>query len=674
MNTKKNRQTPRQSVSDSRLRWLLALVAIILYVQTIPYGYTLDDEIFILKNTTVQNGISGIYDLFVNGSLSDFGIQPYRPVTLSSFAIEKSLVSDSSIVRHFINLMSYLLLLQVLLTLLRRLFKELHPVYCTAIVLLFAVHPLHTEAVASVKGRDELFAAIFALLAWIRFLPDATGQSANGKNIAFGTLLFGLSCFSKESGIVFLALIPLADFFFISKNLKRSFFLSVPLAGMAFIYLFARQTVNGGIVVDSDIPVMANILNATSNSGELWATRTVLLFYYVKLLFVPWPMTWDYSYDQIPVHTWSDSLPYISLTIYLILAFTTIWQLRKNPIISFCILFFFIASLPTNNLLFRTGSTMGERFLFMPSLGFCIIVVLILLKWSKVELRSFNGTRALRGFLPFISLIGLFTVATWARNPDWRNNLTLFKSGVETAPNSTRTQYSLASEYMRLAQKEPDNLKRNELLANARKHFEKSISIYPENYQAFYNAGICLSLSGDTMRAIDFYKKTIALNRKYLTAMNNVGVLYQARLEFDSADRYYSMAYDVDPSQQVAKDNLSNLYFNEGISEAISGNQEAAILSYRKSTVFNPSNMMALNNIASIYTGQKRYDSAIVYLKMAHAVKPDELFVIENIAAVSLLNKNFDQAESFAKKGLQMNPQAQKSLGVLRDIEKSRGK
>ncbi|MFM7216851.1 MAG: tetratricopeptide repeat protein [Bacteroidota bacterium] len=668
MNSKKKSSETKSISSEKRLRWIVALAAIILYVQTLPYKYTLDDEVFILNNTTVQKGASGILDLFVNGSLSDFGIQPYRPITLSSFSIEKSLFGDNSTVRHLVNIFAYLFLLQLLFTLLRRLFKHLHPIYITAIVLLFAAHPLHTEAVASVKGRDELFAALFALLAWIRLLPKSDGESVSVNDRIMSTLFFGMSCFSKESGIVFLVLIPLADLLFVSKSLRKSILLSIPLAGMAALYLFARQRVNGGIVVDTDIPVMANILNATGSFGDLWATRATLLFYYVKLLFIPWPLTWDYSFNQIPVQTWTDLLPWLSAGIYSTLIILAVLQRKKNPVITYCILFFLVASLPTNNLLFRTGSTMGERFLFVPSIAFCIALVTIGLRWSNVPDNLFPGIKSTKAFLPFIVLLGTFCLGTWARNPDWRNNLTLFESGVKGSPNSTRTHYSLASEYMRQAQKEGDYRKRSDLLSKARSHYEKSIDIYPENYQALYNAGICYSLAGDTTRAIDCYSKTIGLNSKYLTAMNNMGVLYQSRMEFDSAAKYYLMAYRIDSSQKVAKENLSNLFYNKGIYLSMQNRPDSAIGAYRSSTTYDPSNIMALNNMASLFTVQARYDSALFYLKMANAVKPGDLFLIENIAAVSLLNREFEQAERFARQGLQLNPQSPKSLGVLRDI------
>jgi tetratricopeptide (TPR) repeat protein len=81
---------------------------------------------------------------------------------------------------------------------------------------------------------------------------------------------------------------------------------------------------------------------------------------------------------------------------------------------------------------------------------------------------------------------------------------------------------------------------------------------------------------------------------------------------------------------------------------------------------------MSLNNIASLYANRSLFDSSLVYLKRAHSIRPNDLFIIENIAAVSFLNKEYDQAEAFARKGLQLDPSAAKSQGVLRDLERTR--
>ncbi|MFM8758730.1 MAG: hypothetical protein ACKODS_04200, partial [Methylophilaceae bacterium] len=147
--------------SVNTIRLLFVAVVILLYGRCVGFDFTLDDDLFIRKNAMVQKGISGLADIFTRGSLNESGIQPYRPVTLTSFVIEKVLFNNSKAIAHLINLLLYMGVLQILYLLIRKLFSDFHYLLSAAIVLLFAAHPLHTEVVASIKGRDELLAALF---------------------------------------------------------------------------------------------------------------------------------------------------------------------------------------------------------------------------------------------------------------------------------------------------------------------------------------------------------------------------------------------------------------------------------------------------------------------------------------------------------------------------------
>ena len=143
----------------------LIIFVLVLYGNTTKYKYTLDDDIFYLKHSSVQKGVSGISEFFSYGSMEKFDgtlvEKPYRPITLLSFAIDKHLFNNKVASSHFINFLLYILILQVLFSLMLRLFPKIHPMLSAAVVLLFAAHPIHTEVVASVKSRDELLAGMF---------------------------------------------------------------------------------------------------------------------------------------------------------------------------------------------------------------------------------------------------------------------------------------------------------------------------------------------------------------------------------------------------------------------------------------------------------------------------------------------------------------------------------
>ena len=122
-----------------------------------------------------------------------------------------------------------------LFNLLIRLLKNIPPVLIGAIVLLFTVHPLHTEVVASVKSRDELLAGLFLLLSWFYFLKylDESKRGALHRSLA----LFALASFTKESAIAFVAILPLSAVMFRNSNIKDAIKNVLPFAAVSIFYL-----------------------------------------------------------------------------------------------------------------------------------------------------------------------------------------------------------------------------------------------------------------------------------------------------------------------------------------------------------------------------------------------------------------------------------------------------
>lgn len=666
--------------NDNSALWIrifLCVVAILIYGSTVGYKFTLDDDIFYLKHTSVQKGLSGFGEFFTLGSMNKFdgtvGVQPYRPVTLVSFGIEKQLFNNSASMSHFINLILYILILNVLYNLLKRLFPKFNIYVLGAVALIFAVHPIHTEVVCSVKSRDELLAALFGLLAWINFIPKRNYISTDNNSIIYGTIFLFLALLSKESAIAFIAIIPLSLIMLSNIDFKSALKKSIPLFAASTAFLLIRYLVVGSEKANTGIPMMENVLNGAQSFNQVTATKMEILFYYIKLLFVPWPLNWDYSFNQIPLVEWNSVLPIISILIYGGLAIFALVNFKKKPILSFAILFFFITSSPTNNLFFNNGATIGERFLFIPSLGFALAISVIVANIFKFDTNG-NSNNNKNSFLGIIAAIAIvFGGLSISRSADWKDNITLFTRGVEVSPNSCRTHYSLASESLTLAQQQTDPQQRITYLNTAVEHFKTSLAIFPNNFQALYNSGICYSVIGDTSSAINYYKESINLNKTYLTAMNNLGVLYQARQEFDSAFVYYNMAFKIEPNAEVAKPNLANLFFSSGLVKSQEGKVDEALQDYKQSLMYDGNNVMSLNNIASIYSNRQSYDSALVYLKRGYANDNTNLMILENIAAVSYFNKNYNQAIEFANKALAINNRLRKSIGVLADSYRALG-
>ena len=385
----------KKSNPEFLIRIFLAVVVFILYGQSINFEFTLDDDLFYLKHSSVQQGISGLQEFFSYGSLNKFdgteGLQPYRPITLFVFGIQKTLFDNSPAMAHLMNVLLYILLIQILFSLIKKMFPTLNVYLVCLICILFTTHPIHTEVVASVKSMDELLAAIFAFLSWKLLLPNDENTKLKPSALVFGLLFFMIALLSKESAIAFLVIIPLAHFMLMQKDLKSTIYMFVSLAFVAVLFLLLRHQVLGNGTSKTDSQELENVLNATKNFGENTATKAVILFYYIKLLFIPWPLNWDYSFNQIPVANWASWMSWLSILIYGSLFVFAILKFKKHRVLAFSILFFFIASSPTNNLFILNGATVGERFLFVPSFGFALGIVFLLNYLLNIDIQAFSG-------------------------------------------------------------------------------------------------------------------------------------------------------------------------------------------------------------------------------------------------------------------------------------------
>lgn len=653
---------------------LAAIFAFLLYSPSIGYEYTLDDDVYFIKHKSVQKGLSGTAEIFSRGSLADFdnseGLQPYRPFYLFVFALEKTVFGQSPAISHFINVLFYALLAASVLVLLRKLFLHSSPYFSLLVGLLFIVHPVHTEVVASVKSRDEIIAALFGILAWSKLLNYKDhGKTAD---LIASVSFFAFASFSKESAIAFLVIYPLSILFFRNENPLNALRTTIPFAAVTAVYLLARSAALGSSISTTGIPVLNNFLNAANSPGELYATRLEVLWYGLKLSILPWPLSWDYSFNQIPIMDFSDLLPWLSLVVHAILLVSAIVLYKKHPILSFGVLFFLITSSPTNNF-FYLSTNFGERLLFAPVLGTCMVIAFIIARVSKAEITATRPETGKAFRYISVSLILAFAFLSATRSSDWKNNLALFKAGVVTSPNSCRAHSSYANELFRTANKTSDGALRVDYLNKSTEHYIKSIGIFPDNFDSYYNFALVCATKGDTASAIMNYRKAITLRPGYIAAMNNLGVIYQSQMQFDSAATFFEQIRQMEPSNSLASGNLSNLFYTKGLFYSQKGDRETAVNSYAASIRYNPSNIMSLNNLASLYARESQYDSALVYLKKGFAINGSDMMIIENIAAVSYLARQYDQAIEFARRALTMNPNSRKSLGVLADCYQATG-
>ncbi len=550
------------------IKIILVAVVLLMYGNSVNYEFTIDDNIFYLKHSSVQKGVPGIPETFMYGSLEKYngmkGLQPYRPVTLSSFAIQKQLFNKDPAKAHLVNILLYALLVLVLFNLLLKLLPAAHPVMCGIIVLLFAVHPVHTEVVASVKSQDELLSVLFALLALSYAVTLVKADTYSVKYCILSVACFSLALLSKEGVFAMILIFPLAFWLLLSQSIKRSLVYSLPYFAAGMLFLFARHLVLKGEVQNYQNTIMENVLYGAKGFAELTATKMEILFHYLRLFFVPWPLSWDYSYNQVPIVNWTSFTAWLSLLLYTGMLVFAIIKIKKLPVISFGILFFLITLAPTANLFFLNGSTVSERFLFLPSLGLIIAVVYGLSGILKLNTFSYTGA----GKKKFNWILGVVIVVfiglTISRSSDWESNLSIFQAGVEHAPNSSRTNLTLGSEYLKRGDKETNRQVKTGYYSDALKYSKASIAILPGNKDALFNIGLAYAGMGDKANAYESYRRTLQYYPDHRSALNNLGTGFFEDKKYDSAYFYFKRCYDADSLFAKSSQNLAIYYFTLG--------------------------------------------------------------------------------------------------------------
>jgi tetratricopeptide (TPR) repeat protein len=605
----RNLRTPQ---APTRTYWpwaIMALFVLVLYGRTLSYGFVLDDDLYIVQNPLVQQGSSGIYKAFTQGSLTHFAgsnFQVYRPVTMALFAVQKSLFGNDAGAFHFVNLLLYTGVCILVLRLFERLFKDLSQQLVRVAASLFLIHPIHTEVVANVKGQDELLAALFCLGALLYFARALEEPASRRRHLVAGTVLYLLALFSKESAAAFLAVF--AIYAWVAGGIRdaQRMACTVPFGLALALFLLARHAAIGHIDAAIETSVLENVLYGAPDA--LWHSATVasILWVHVKLMFVPHPLSWDYSFNQLPVTSWAAVTPWLGvLAIGALIAAAYLFRVRR-PAITFGLLFFLVMLTPTANIFFLNGTTFAERSLFLPSVGF---IAAMLMLWDAG--RHALGERLPTGLPRTVAavLVLVFSGLTMARVGDWSDELALHRSGVRNAPNSSRTRAGLGTAYMNLAEREPNAARRAALVDSAITHLRHSINIMPDNWNANYKLGLIMAMQGDTATAVKLYERSIAADPSIL-ALINLGSLHAA-----------------------------------------AGRTGPALTCFERALKLEPRNRMALTNLCLVHLRRGELDACIAYGERALAIEPGNARVRELLASAHEQRGEADRAASYRAPG-----------------------
>ena len=474
---------------------ILSIFSLALYIQTISFDYALDDKMVITGNKFTQKGVSGIRDIFMYESFRGFlGKQSgqlegerYRPLSIASFAVEKSLFGSNKAISHLINVLLYtltgVLLYRVLFFLFPAGQKSGQRWYLTIpfiATLLFLIHPLHVEVVANIKGRDEIL-AFLGEMAVLYFTFKYLSEN-KAKYLIFSFLAFCGAIFSKEVAITFVVVVPLTAYFFTNSTGWNKIKVTLPVVTGILVYLVLRVVAIGYLFESKEVPELINNPFYGMSFGEKTATIFYTLLLYLKLHIFPHPLTHDYYPYQIPIMNWGQWQPILSLLLHIAMILLIVIGWKKKTIWAYVSCFYLVTLSIVSNFVISVGTFMNERFVYQASLGFCIAVACLTGKGIKNNLQ--RGV----ALVILIILIAGFSIKTLLRVPDWRNNVTLETAAVKYSPNSARANCFYAINiWENVYKKLPANAtpsRRKAVLDSLNPYIEKSFKILPSYFAA----------------------------------------------------------------------------------------------------------------------------------------------------------------------------------------------
>jgi len=400
----------------------LAVVAVLCYVNALANQFTLDD-LWVIDMNPMVHSISGLWRGFAHSYWPEMThAGQYRPLAIMSFTLDWAIAGRHPWWFHLVNILWH-----VAATLLVwRLLETMVPTTAAAAgALLFAVQPVHVEAVANTVGRSEIMMTVFVL----------AGLLAHRRGSRLAILWFALAVLSKESGVVLLGLVAAHDVLFHARPLERLRAQRALYAGYAVVVVCYALTLlyifRGGHFV----MVAPPWTEATTRERLLTVLRIVPE--YVRLMTAPYDLRIDYTPRTIMLeHGWSP-LVVLGAVLLAIIGAATLVAARRAPPVAYGFLVFAIAISPVANVVFASGVVIAERSLYLPSVGAAIL--------AACAVQWLTARRPAVAVAAVVVVAAAFAARAWTRTPIWHDNKTLIVRELAEQPESYRAHATAAA-------------------------------------------------------------------------------------------------------------------------------------------------------------------------------------------------------------------------------------
>jgi tetratricopeptide (TPR) repeat protein len=559
---------------------LLVLLCLIVYYNSLSNEFVYDDFGSIVENKYIKQPGQFLSSLFNQSYFKIAGLEAsYRPVATLSYFFIYAFAELNPFYYHLASLLLHTLNAVLVFWMANLILKNQLGALIAG--LLFASHPALSEAVNCISFNEDPLTALFFLLSLIFYIRlRAEYVSSNIRGYSLALIFYFLGLLSKEMAITLPTVILLYDVVLrdgqrdrltiqhlLNTLEKRAYFYSGYVA-VSLVYVFIRFFIlyNPG-----------GYLNASYGS---LVERLIYLpghiFSFIELAIFPLNLTADYVFSYPDSFFNGSNL--LGFAGVMGLAGLSFLVYRYSKAVFFGIWWFLITLFPVSNLI-EIYSPFAERYLYIPIIGFCLVVPAVI---DGIVSRRFTrpAVATVVTLIPTLVILGLYSTATLARNPDWQNNFVLWSKTVQSSPNSLIARGGLG-----MAQLERG------MLNEAQQEFETAIKLYPNHAKSYHNLGLVYHQKGNLEKAMENYNRSVTLNPGLMRAHYNLATLYAKQGSMDLAIRHYLKVTELDAEVVEA-------HYNLGLAYAMQGKLKRAISEWEKVLQLDPGHRSAGNNLA----------------------------------------------------------------------------
>jgi Tfp pilus assembly protein PilF len=640
------------------------IVAAIVSLSVLIYGNTLhntfinfDDIELIVQNKYIRTlSFQNIKDIFTPGVTGT-----YQPIRTLSYALDyhfwKMNPTGYHLTNIFWNAWSTFLVYLLAYTLTGQFMSA-----CFA-SLVFAVHPIHVEAVTWLSGRRDVLSLALVLVAFycfLRWIPDHWKEKRGQQQATHGhfamwyggsLVFFTLGLLAKPSVIIFPLLLLFSDLCFLpgrSRIWRRAFcYIPFFLLSFGFMRIFVPL---------SQASRVAKPLYHGDSAYQTFLIMLQVFGEYIGMMFVPRHLSVTYGVDVV-TSVWEP--PFLkALAVFGVTLVLAILAWKKARIVSFGIGWFFIGLIPVSNII-PISTVKADRYLYLPSVGFCLALAWSLVFCWRVLKRTDTTSIGKKWILTaywvmIVIVMGTYTILTIQRNRDWKDSLTLWTATLETTPDSAIALNNLGIVYAKqgmydkaiglftiVIERYPFKERMERVYCNIAKaytdqhkfdraleYYQQALELNPDYQEAYLGLGDVRTQLGEYQKAVELYRSALKLNPQNEIAYYQFGNLFFAQEKYDQAISYYQKARELNPFYSMA-------YHGLGLSYTAKNKPEKAIPMYQRILEIDPSLVPIHVLLGDACFAANQMACAVETYQQALKLEPDNNDVIKKLHAIN---------------------------------------